>query len=35
MSIGAIIVMIFGIVIIWGGLGTSIWNAMRKSKEVK
>ncbi|WP_140321970.1 methionine/alanine import family NSS transporter small subunit [Oceanobacillus rekensis] len=35
MSVGAIIVMIFGIVIIWGGLGTSIWNAIRKTKDAK
>ena len=35
MSVGAIIVMIFGIIIIWGGLGASIWNARRKAKDAK
>lgn len=32
MSIDAIIVMILGIVIIWGGLTASIVNAVRKQK---
>lgn len=32
MSTSAIIVMIIGMVIIWGGLAASIWNAVRKSK---
>lgn len=33
MSASAILVMIIGIVIIWGGLAASIWNTFRKSKE--
>jgi len=32
MSAGAIIVMILGMIIIWGGLGASIWYAVKKSK---
>lgn len=34
MSAGAIIVMILGILVIWGGLCVSIWNTVRKSKKV-
>ncbi|MEW9675976.1 methionine/alanine import family NSS transporter small subunit [Lentibacillus sp. L22] len=33
MSGGAIVVAIFGIIIIWGGLAASIVNAVKKSKE--
>ncbi|WP_080875121.1 methionine/alanine import family NSS transporter small subunit [Oceanobacillus timonensis] len=33
MSVSAIIVMIIGILVIWGGLVVSIWNAIRKGKE--
>ncbi|WP_147628986.1 methionine/alanine import family NSS transporter small subunit [Oceanobacillus massiliensis] len=29
MSAGAIIVMILGMLILWGGLAASIWNAIR------
>lgn len=32
MSGSAIFVMILGMVILWGGLAASIWNAMRNSK---
>ncbi|MCT1904528.1 methionine/alanine import family NSS transporter small subunit [Oceanobacillus sojae] len=32
MSASAIIVMIIGIVVIWGGLAASIWNAVQKGK---
>lgn len=32
MSTSAIIVMIIGMVIIWGGLAASIWNAVSKSR---
>ncbi|MFC4558665.1 methionine/alanine import family NSS transporter small subunit [Virgibacillus kekensis] len=32
MSGGAIFVMILGMVIIWGGLAASIFNAVRKAK---
>ncbi|HSP22950.1 MAG TPA: methionine/alanine import family NSS transporter small subunit [Planococcus sp. (in: firmicutes)] len=35
MSTEAIVVMIIGIVIIWGGLGASIGHAVKKSKEAK
>lgn len=34
MTGGAIVVMIIGIVIIWGGLGLSIAHAMKSSKKV-
>lgn len=33
MSASAIIVMIIGMVILWGGLAASIWHAFRKNKE--
>lgn len=33
MTGGAIVVMIIGMAIIWGGLGLSINHAMKKSKE--
>ncbi|MBP2076483.1 methionine/alanine import family NSS transporter small subunit [Oceanobacillus polygoni] len=33
MSGASITVMIIGMIIIWGGLVASIWNAMRKSKQ--
>lgn len=32
MSASAIVMMVIGIVIIWGGLAASIWNAVRASK---
>ncbi|WP_081986976.1 methionine/alanine import family NSS transporter small subunit [Planococcus sp. CAU13] len=35
MSIEAIIVMIIGMVILWGGLAASILNAVKKGKERK
>lgn len=35
MSINAIVVMIIGITILWGGLGASILHAMKKGKERK
>ncbi|MBM7648555.1 hypothetical protein JOC78_001501 [Bacillus ectoiniformans] len=35
MSGSAIVMMIMGIVIIWGGLGASIANAVAKSKKAK
>lgn len=35
MSIEAIIVMIIGMVILWGGLAASIINAVRSSKKNK
>lgn len=35
MSIEAIIVMIIGMVILWGGLAASILHAMKKGKEQK
>ncbi|WP_249871186.1 methionine/alanine import family NSS transporter small subunit [Oceanobacillus saliphilus] len=33
MSGGAIFVMIIGMIIIWGGLGASIWYALRNQKK--
>ncbi|MDY0405229.1 methionine/alanine import family NSS transporter small subunit [Virgibacillus sp. 179-BFC.A HS] len=35
MSASAVVVMIIGIVIIWGGLAASIVHAVRKAKESK
>lgn len=35
MSTSAIVVMIIGIVIIWGGLGASIAHAVKKSRIAK
>ncbi|PSL32928.1 putative methionine/alanine importer small subunit [Planomicrobium soli] len=35
MSTSAIIVMIIGMLIIWGGLAASIGNAVSKSKKAK
>lgn len=35
MSGSAIVVMIIGVVIIWGGLAASIGHAVKKSKESK
>jgi len=32
MGIDSIIVMIIGMVILWGGLGLSIWHAIRSNK---
>lgn len=34
MSAGAITVMVLGMVILWGGLATSIINAVQKAKKV-
>jgi len=31
MSASSIIVMIIGIVVLWGGLGLSIWHAMKSN----
>ncbi|WP_078544205.1 methionine/alanine import family NSS transporter small subunit [Litchfieldia alkalitelluris] len=33
MSTGAIVMMVVGIVIIWGGLTASILNAVKKAKQ--
>lgn len=33
MSVSSIVVMIIGMVILWGGLAASIINAVRKGKE--
>ncbi|MCF3943254.1 methionine/alanine import family NSS transporter small subunit [Oceanobacillus alkalisoli] len=33
MSASAIIVMIIGITILWGGLAASIWNAFRNKEK--
>ncbi|MBH0231030.1 methionine/alanine import family NSS transporter small subunit [Halobacillus yeomjeoni] len=33
MTAGAIVMMIIGIVVIWGGLAASITNAVKKSKQ--
>ncbi|MCM3739344.1 methionine/alanine import family NSS transporter small subunit [Oceanobacillus luteolus] len=33
MSASSIVVMIIGMVILWGGLAASIWNAFRKQKD--
>ena len=35
MSVSAIVVMIIGMLVIWGGLGASIANAVSKSKKKK
>ncbi|WP_082220399.1 methionine/alanine import family NSS transporter small subunit [Domibacillus robiginosus] len=35
MSASAIVMMIVGVVIIWGGLGASISHAVKKAKENK
>ncbi len=35
MSGGAIVMMIVGIVVIWGGLAASIMHAVKKGKEAK
>lgn len=32
MSVSAIVMMIIGIVIIWGGLATSVWHAFKSAK---
>lgn len=32
MSASAIVVMLIGMVILWGGLFSSIWHAVKKSK---
>ncbi len=33
MSGSAIVMMVVGIIIIWGGLAASIWNAVKVSKQ--
>ncbi|MDO0825123.1 methionine/alanine import family NSS transporter small subunit [Desulfosporosinus nitroreducens] len=33
MSGSAIVMMIVGIIVIWGGLAASIWNAVKVSKQ--
>jgi hypothetical protein len=33
MSTSAIVMMVVGIVVIWGGLAASIWNAVKVSKQ--
>lgn len=33
MNVSSIIVMIVGMVILWGGLGASIWHAIKKGKQ--
>ena len=33
MELSAIIMMVIGVTIIWGGLGASIWWALKKGKE--
>lgn len=33
MTGSAIVMMVVGIVVIWGGLAASIWNAVRVSKQ--
>ncbi|MBM7580558.1 MULTISPECIES: methionine/alanine import family NSS transporter small subunit [Jeotgalibacillus] len=33
MTVGAIVMMVIGIVLLWGGLAASITNAVRKSKN--
>ena len=33
MSGGAIVMMFVGVIIIWGGLAASIWNAIKVSKQ--
>ncbi|WP_223701440.1 methionine/alanine import family NSS transporter small subunit [Sutcliffiella deserti] len=33
MDASAIIMMVLGIVILWGGLGVSIYSAVKKSKQ--
>jgi len=33
MTGSAIVMMVVGIVVIWGGLAASIWNAVRISKQ--
>ncbi|WP_339228653.1 MetS family NSS transporter small subunit [Oceanobacillus sp. FSL K6-2867] len=35
MSGASIAVMLIGMIIIWGGLIASVWNAMRKSKQAE
>lgn len=33
MSASAIVIMVLGMLILWGGLAASIWNAIRTSKQ--
>ncbi|WP_073033096.1 methionine/alanine import family NSS transporter small subunit [Desulfosporosinus lacus] len=33
MSGSAIVMMLIGIIVIWGGLAASIWNAVKVSKQ--
>lgn len=35
MSGSAIVMMIVGIIVIWGGLAASIWNAVKVTKQNK
>lgn len=35
MSASAVVMMVVGVVIIWGGLGASIAHAVKKAKEAK
>lgn len=35
MSGSSIVVMIIGMVILWGGLGASIWHAVKTGRESK
>lgn len=35
MGVSAIVMMVIGIVIIWGGLAASVTHAIRKSKQAK
>lgn len=35
MSASAIVVMVIGMVILWGGLFASIWHAFRKTRDTE
>lgn len=35
MSVGSIVIMIIGMIVIWGGLIASITHAMKKSRQAK
>lgn len=35
MSANAIVMMVLGMILLWGGLAASIWNAVRTSKKQK
>jgi hypothetical protein len=32
MSTGAILMMLFAMAVLWGGLGVAIWNLLKRSK---